>query len=172
MMILRGSTTNIEKGHEPAARVGINPGAIQEVILGTIPKPEKAAKAPLINSRGVHSPSLDGQSNRRVSFCKPRDECLAVEGGNPSVEPSVSDLETWLEYHSTQIGTPMWWKELGAILGITDWQKFARKIQASFYIPEVWSRMFPEEGYSAPPTPQNLNRGAYLPDNLAYQDIR
>ena len=72
-----------------------------------------------------------------MSFHKPGDECLAVEGENPSVEPSVSNLEAWLEYQSTQIGTPMWWKELEAVLGITDWQKFAWKIQALFYIPEV-----------------------------------
>ena len=117
-------------------------------------------------------PSLDRQPNRRVSFHEPGDKYLAVEGGNPSVEPSVSNLETWLEYQSTQIGTPVWWKELGAILGITDWQKFAWKIQASFYIPEVQSRMFPEEGYSMPPAPLSLNRGVYLPDNLTYQDIR
>ena len=100
------------------------------------------------------------------------DECLAVGEGNPSVEPSVSDLEAWLEYQSTQIGTPMWWKELESIPGITDQQKFAQKIWASFYIPEVQSRMFPEEGYSMPPIPQSLNRGAYLPDNLIYQDVR
>ena len=28
MTILRGSMTNVEKGHEPAARVGVDPGAI------------------------------------------------------------------------------------------------------------------------------------------------
>ena len=66
----------------------------------------------------------------------------------------------------------MWWKELGAILGITDWQKFTRKIWMSFYILEIQSRMFPEEEYSVPPAPQSLNRGTYLPDNLAYQDVR
>ena len=38
--------TNIEKGHKPAAGVGIDPGAVQEVILGTIPESEPAAKAP------------------------------------------------------------------------------------------------------------------------------
>ena len=32
--------------------------------------------------------------------------------------------------------------------------------------------MFLEEGYSMPPTPQSLNRGTYLPDKLAYQDVR
>ena len=97
---------------------------------------------------------------------------MNVEEENPSVEPSVSDLETWLEYQSTQIGTPMWWKELGAVPGITNQRKFAQKIPASFYIPEVQSRMSPEEGYSVPPAPQSLNRGAYLPDNLTYQDVR
>ena len=66
----------------------------------------------------------------------------------------------------------MWWKELEAVPDITDWWKFARKIQASLHIPEVQSRMFSGEGYSLPPTPQSLNRGAYLPDNLTYQDVR
>ena len=136
------------------------------------PNPSPQPKPPSPNSQGVHSPSLDGQPNRRVSFCKPRDICSAAEGENPSVEPSVSNLVACLEYQSTQIGTPMWWKELEAVLGITDWPKFTRKIQSSFYIPEVWSRMFPEEGYSVPPTHQSLNRGAYLLDNLIYQDVR
>ena len=94
------------------------------------------------------------------------------KGKNPSVEPSISNLEAWLEYQSIQIGTPMWWKELEAVPGITDWQKFTRKIWASFYILEVQSRMFSGEGYSVPPTPQSLNRGAFLPDNLTYQDVR
>ena len=66
----------------------------------------------------------------------------------------------------------MWWKELGAVQGITDQQKFAQKIQVSFYIPEVQSRMSPGEGYSMPPAPQSLNRGAYILDSLTYQDAR
>ena len=51
MMIMRGSIMNVEKGHKPTTRVGVNPGAIQEVILEaiqeTIPgtKPEPTAKA-------------------------------------------------------------------------------------------------------------------------------
>ena len=88
-----------------------------------------------------------------MSFCEPRDKCSVAEGENPSVEPTVSDLEAWLEYQSTQIGTPVWWKELEAVPGITDWWKFARKICTSFYILEVWSRMFSGEGYSMPPAP-------------------
>ena len=66
----------------------------------------------------------------------------------------------------------MQWGELEAIPGITNLHKFTRKIRALFYIPEVQSRMFPEEGYSMPPAPQSLNREAYLPDKLAYQNVR
>ena len=70
---------------------------------------------PHTDSWDVHSPSPDGQPDRRVSFCKPGDECSVAEGENPSVEPTISNLEAWLEYQSTQIGTPMWWKELEAV---------------------------------------------------------
>ena len=35
MTILRDSTMNVEKGHEPSARVGVDPGAIRETIPGT-----------------------------------------------------------------------------------------------------------------------------------------
>ena len=66
----------------------------------------------------------------------------------------------------------MWWGELEAILGILDPCKFTQKIHASFYIPEVWSRMSPGQEYSAPPAPRSLNRGAFLPGELQYQDVR
>ena len=66
----------------------------------------------------------------------------------------------------------MWWRELEAIPSITDLHRFTGKIRVSFYIPEVWSRMFLEEGYSMPPAPSSLNREAYLPDRLSYQDVR
>ena len=119
----------------------------------------------------MQSQSPGKPQNRRVSFREPENEDSVVEGRNPLVEPSVNDLKTWLEYQVKQIGTPTWWRELEAVPGIADWYKFARKIRASFYVPEVQSRMSPEEGYSTPPAPQSLNRGAYLLDNLAYQDI-
>ena len=107
-----------------------------------------------------------------MSFCDPENEDSVVEEKNPLAKPSINNLETWLEYQAKQLGTPMWWGELEAIPGIADLCKFAHKIKASFYIPEVQSRMFPEEGYSAPPAPRSLNREAYLPDKLAYQDVR
>ena len=69
-----------------------------------------------------------------------------MEGRNLLAEPSVNDLEMWLEYQARQLGTPMWWGELEAIPGIADLHKFAQKIRASFYVPEVWSRMFQKKG--------------------------
>ena len=120
----------------------------------------------------MQSQSLGKPQNRRVSFHDPENKDSAAEEKNPLAKPSINDLETWLEYQAKQLGTPTWWGELEAIPGIADLHKFAQKIRASFYIPEVQSRMFLEEGYSMPPAPQSLNRGAYLPDKLTYQDIR
>ena len=58
--------------------------------------------------------------NRRVSFYDPEDEDPVAEEKNPLAEPSVNDLETWLDYQARQLGTPMLWEELEAIPGITD----------------------------------------------------
>ena len=95
-----------------------------------------------------------------------------MDRGESPTEPSVNDLELWLEHHAEQLGTPTWWGELEAIPGITDPHKFAQKIHASFYVPEVQSRMSLGQGYSAPLAPRSLNRGAFLPEKLEYQDVR
>ena len=89
-----------------------------------------------------------------------------------SMEPSVSDMETWLEWQAKQLDTLALWMELQAILGIRDPQKLAKKIRASFYIPEVRMRTLLEPGYTVPPTPRSLDRNAFLPDNLSYQDMQ
>ena len=88
-----------------------------------------------------------------------------------STEPSASDGETWLEWQANQLGTPAWWMELQAIPGIRDPQKLAWKIRTSFYIPEVRMRTLLEPGYTAPPALRSLNRNAFLPDDLSYQDV-
>ena len=75
-------------------------------------------------------------------------------------------------FQAGQLGTPAWWEELGAILGIKDPWKFAQKIRASFYILEVWMRASLKLGYTVPPAPQSLNRNAFLPEKLAYQDMQ
>ena len=89
-----------------------------------------------------------------------------------SMEPSVSDVETWLEWQAKQLGTPTWWTELKAILGIQDPWNLAWKMRASFYIPEVRMRTLLEPEYTAPPALRSLDRNAFLPDELSYQDVQ
>ena len=89
-----------------------------------------------------------------------------------SLEPSVSDVETWLEWQAQQLGTPAWWSELEAIPGVKDLQKLTCKIWASFYISEVRMRAFLEQEYTVPFAPKCLNRNAFLPDELSYQDVQ
>ena len=88
-----------------------------------------------------------------------------------STEPSVSDMETWLEWQAKQLGTPTWWMELQANPGIRDPWKLAWKIMASFYIPEVRMRNLLEPGYTVPPALRSLDRNAFLPNDLCYQDM-
>ena len=110
---------------------------------------------------------------RRVTFKEPIEEPNSkgsVEDHLP--EPSVSDVETWLEWQAKQLGTPTWWPELKAIPGVTDPQKLACKIQASFYIPKVRMRASLGQEYTMPPAPKCLSRNAFLPDELSYQDVQ
>ena len=89
-----------------------------------------------------------------------------------SMEPSMDDLEMWLEFQVGQLGTPIWWGELAAVPGIEDGHKFVQKIRASFYVPEVHLRASLEQVYTTPPAPQVLDRGAFHPEKFAYQDVR
>ena len=75
--------------------------------------------------------------HRRVSFCMPEGEDTTTVKEPVTVELTAEDLETWLEHQVGQLGTPTWWRELEAIPDIKDPCKFARKIWASFYVPEV-----------------------------------
>ena len=105
------------------------------------------------NLQNVHPMSPEGPPpGRRVTFRNPEAE-TSSKGGTESysMEPSVSDMETSLEWQAKQLGTPAWWTELQAIPGIRDPQKLARKIKASFYIPEVRMRTLLEPGYTVPP---------------------
>ena len=63
---------------------------------------------------------------RRLTFNDPKDEKgPAREEEGCLTEPSTGDIEMWLEFQAGQLGTPAWWEELGAILGIKDLCKFA-----------------------------------------------
>ena len=87
------------------------------------------------------------------------------------MEPSVLDVETWLEWQARQLGTPTWWIELKAILRIRNPWKLAQKIRAFFYIPKVRMRTLLEPEYTVPSTLRSLDRNAFLPDELSYQDM-
>ena len=121
----------------------------------------------------VHSMPLAGSlSRRRVTFRNPKVETSSKRGANDySTKPSVSNVEIWLEWLAKQLGSPTWWMELQAILGIRDPWKLAQKIRASFYIAEVRMRTLLEPGYTVPPAPRSLDRNAFLQDNLSYQDV-
>ena len=95
-----------------------------------------------------------------------------TERKEPVTKPTIKDLEAWLEHQVGQLGTPTWWRELEAVPDIEDTCKFAQKIRASFYVPEVRSRTNPSQPFSMPPAPRNLDRGAFYPEGLEYQDIR
>ena len=120
-----------------------------------------------------HSPDYNQEPpNKRVSFCIPGGKELVMDGGDSPTEPSINNLELWLEHQAEQLGTPTWWGEFEAILGVMDSCKFAWKIHASFYVLEVRSRMSLGQEYSTPLAPRSLNRGAFLPEKLKYQDVR
>ena len=118
--------------------------------------------------------SPDGSPpRRRVTFRNPKAETSPKRDvGDYSTEPSVLDVETWLEWQARQLGTPTWWTELKAIPGIRDPWKLAWKIRASFYIPDVRKRTLQETEYTVPPTLRSLDRNAFLPDELSYQDMQ
>ena len=102
---------------------------------------------------------------KRVTFNDSEDEKGPTrEGACCLTEPSVGDLDMWLEFQVGQLGTPTWWEELGAIQGIKDQCKFAQKIRASFYVPEVQIRASPEQGFTMPLAPWSLNRSTFLPE--------
>ena len=55
--------------------------------------------------------SSDGPlPGRRVTFRNPEAEMSSKRDTKDySTEPSVSDMETWLEWQANQLGTPAWW---------------------------------------------------------------
>ena len=112
-----------------------------------------------------------GSQGQRVSFRMPEDEDSGTASQEPSIELPTKDLEQWLDHQVDQLGTTTWWGELQAVPSITDLHQFARKIQASFHVPEIQFWVCPDHGYSAPPAPKCLNRGAFLPEWLEYQDV-
>ena len=94
------------------------------------------------------------------------------ERENYTPEPSILDVKTWLDWQRCQLSISCWWWKLKTIPGVKDPQKLTSKIQASFSIPDVRSRALLGQDFTVAPTPKCLNRNAFLPDDLAYQDVQ
>ena len=86
-------------------------------------------------------------------------------------EPSIKDTETWLDWQAHRLDMPCWWTELTAIPVVEDPQKLTWNIWASFSIPEIRSRVFLGQGYTAPPAPKCLTQNVFLLDELSYQEV-
>ena len=92
-------------------------------------------------------------------------------GENYPPEPSIIDVEIWLDWQAHQLDMPHWWMELTAIPGVEDLWKLTQKIRASS-IPKVRSRVFPRHDYTVPPAPKCLTQNVFLLDELSYQDVQ
>ena len=92
--------------------------------------------------------------------------------GNYLLEPSIKDIETWLDWKARQLDMPCWWGELTAIPGVEDPRKLDWKIQASFLIPAVRNQVFLGQGYTTAPAPKCLTWNVFLLDELSYQDAQ
>ena len=127
---------------------------------------------PCTDPQNVQSQSLGKPPNRRVSFCEPENKDSVAERRSPLAKPSINDLETWLECQVRQLGTTHGGGNWEPSQALPTCINSLKKSGHHFTYWKSGSSMFPEEGYSVPPAPQSLNRGAFLPDKLAYKDIR
>ena len=87
-------------------------------------------------------------------------------------EPSIKDVETWLDWQACQMDTPYWWAELTAIPELENPKRLAWKIHASFSILMIRCKAFPGQVYTVPPAPRCITRNLFLPNNLSYQDVQ
>ena len=93
------------------------------------------------------------------------------EVGGYLPEPSIRNIEVWLDWQACQLDTPHWWVEITAIPDVENPKRLAQKIHTSFSIPVVRCEAFPGQEYTMPPASKCLTRGMFLPNDLSYQDI-
>ena len=58
----------------------------------------------------------------------------------PSAEPLVEEYERWVTWRAQMHDTPGWWQELVKVPEVKDHQELAKKVQASFKIPQWISK--------------------------------
>ena len=73
-------------------------------------------------------------------------------------EPSIRNIEVWLDWQAHPLDTPHWWLELTAITDVKNPKRLAWKICTSFSILAVRCETFPGQEYTVPPAP-NVSPG-------------
>ena len=125
----RGLARNEGKDHRlvPRAKVEVSPELTVEVSPELTPRgwSRNHARA---NSQGCSHSNLQNvcpwspdepPPRKRVTFNDPKvEKSPEREEANCLTEPSITDVEMWLEFQAWQLGTPTWWEELGAIPAI------------------------------------------------------
>ena len=88
-------------------------------------------------------------------------------------EPSIRNVEIWLDWQAHQLDMPHWWVELTAIPDVENPKRLAWKIcMPLFQSQAVRFETFPGQEDTVPPAPKCLTRNVFLPNDPSYQDIR
>ena len=97
------------------------------------------------------------------------------EEGHLPAEPPVEEHEEWIKWRGQVVDTTDWWWELEMVPEVDDIQKLARKIWASFKLPQrVSVRHAIKNYYLAPPAPHCIwQKDFLLPPDLRFscQDL-
>ena len=68
-------------------------------------------------------------------------------GNDSSPEPPAEDYERWVTWQGQALNMPDWWQELAEISEVDDPQELARKIRASFELPQQIGELHGMENY-------------------------
>ena len=138
---------------------------------------ERPYRGPQGCSFGIHPEDSNGVppfAQRQETVCPPEMPIAYPDiggRGNYPPEPSIRNIEVWLNWQACQLDMPHWWVELTAIPDVENPKRLAQKICASFSILSVRCETFPGQEYTVPPAPKCLARNMFLPDDLSYQDV-
>ena len=117
------------------------------------------------------------------SHCPPRGKKIHIPQGGlwPTQMPRVGELPLRTLYQGcwnlAGLGGPTNWICLAGGQNSPPSQgwkaqgNLPRKSGLPFLVPAVRSKVFPGQGYTAPPVPKCLTWNVFLPDELSYQDV-
>ena len=97
---------------------------------------ERPYRGPQGHSLGIHldsngvTPFAQRQETLCPQSCPYPTQTSAVGGYLP--EPSIGNIEVWLDWQACQLDMPHWWMELTAIPDVENPKRLAQKIYTSF----------------------------------------